>query len=64
MEGDNENTDTWIKLAAATANVVRWLQLNEKQNEDRKRNEAKNDHAPEKHVENRTAARLRRASLA
>jgi hypothetical protein len=23
---DNDNSDTWISLAAATANVVRWLQ--------------------------------------
>jgi hypothetical protein len=37
MKGDDENTDTWIKLAAATANVVRWLQFTEQENEQRER---------------------------
>jgi hypothetical protein len=39
-EAANDNTDTWISLAALTANVVRYLQPNEKQNEEGKRDPA------------------------
>jgi len=39
----NDNTDTWIKLAAATANLVRYLELGDKKQENGER-DAQHDH--------------------
>lgn len=39
---DNDNSDTWISLAAATANVVRWLEGSEQKKEDAQRDAEQN----------------------
>ena len=33
MKADNDNTDTWIELAEATANLVRYLESNSENHE-------------------------------
>ncbi len=47
----NEETETWITLKAATLNVVQWLKLNEKQTEQRERKDAENDDDPHRKIE-------------
>lgn len=51
MEGEHDETETWIMLKAATLNLVRWLELNEKQTEHSERKDAKNDDDPKRDVE-------------
>ena len=52
MEGDNEEELSFVRLAAVTANVVRWLmETHEQKTEQGKGNEAKNDSDTQKQVE-------------
>ena len=51
MEGEHDETETWIMLKAATLNLVRWLELNEKQTEHSEREDAENDDDPKRDVE-------------
>ncbi|MCK1459140.1 hypothetical protein IVB34_12665 [Bradyrhizobium sp. 2] len=37
MKADNDNTDTWIELAAATANLVRYLEGSDEHQRDGER---------------------------
>jgi hypothetical protein len=49
----NDNT-SWISLAAAVANVVRWLEAGEKHQKDRERqtaHERENEQRAEQHVD-------------
>ena len=50
-QADNDNTDTWISLAALTAGLTRYLGLHEQKDEntDNKRNsgDAPKDHVPD-----------------
>ena len=50
-QADNDNTDTWISLAALTANVVRYLSSNEKNdvdaNDKRNPGDAPKDRVPD-----------------
>jgi uncharacterized membrane protein YqiK len=50
---DNDNTDTWISLAAATANVVRWLEGTEQKKEDAQRDAEQNTENDKKRDEQR-----------
>lgn len=51
MEGDNDDELSFITIATATANVLAWLKLNEKQTEQCERKDAENDDDPHSKIE-------------
>ena len=52
-EAANDNSDTWIELAAATANLVRYLEGREQQKEDAQRDAEQNKENEQKREEQR-----------
>ena len=51
----NDNTDTWIQLAVATANLVRYLEHPKEQEPDRERKAPENDNERDKSADHKKA---------
>lgn len=53
MEGDDENELSFVSLAALTANVTRYLRLDEKKDEQRDREDRNADKGDDRQLEHR-----------